>query len=366
MNNKLSFLFIAALLTCNFSYAHIFRIGYSGPQVNGVDYAFGNADAAVTAASTGDTIQIYPGGTGASISSLNKQLVFIGVGYFLANNTGLQVVTTPSILGIDLTTGSAGASGSIFEGLQINTLEAYNLGGTILQNLLFTRCELGGTILFATEAAGDSIKNITFSQCYFTIQVDFENESANSTISGINFQNCIYGYVGYIATYNFATAGQGIITNITFENCSCADYPALVETGSVSSYYRNCIFGSEPTAANDDVYDYCTFSTNSATHYVTGTSDQFGIAFTSIFSGGTAINSQTEWDASWALATGSPCIGYGKDNSGNTIDAGAYGGVVPYRLSGIPPVPAFYILSAPSSSATANPYTITFSVRANN
>ena len=362
MNNKLFTLFIAALLTCNFSYAHIFRVGYTGVQVTGVDFTFDNANAAVTAASTGDTIQIYPG-TGASISGLNKNLVFIGVGYFLTNNTGLQVATTPSMLTINIDTGGAGASGSIFEGLQMSG-DIGNLGGTILQNILFTRCEITNLEIY-TQNAGDSIKNISFSQCYITnFGITVSNQVTNSTISGMNFQNCIS--TTYSGTF-FGNPGAGIVSNISFENCDALyTEDAYSDVTNASIYYRNCIFQSEPSGTNSDIFDYCTFSTNNATHYVTGTSDQFGIAFTSIYSGAAAISASTGWDASWTLATGSPCIGYGKDNSGNTIDAGAYGGVVPYRLSGIPSVPAFYILSAPSSSATANPYTITFSVKANN
>lgn len=358
MNNKFSFLFIAALLISNISFAHIFRIGYPGPQLAGVDFIPSNAAAAVTAASTGDTLQIYPNATAPNVASLNKQLVFIGMGYFLTNNPGLQVETTPSVLSVTM---AAGASGSIFEGLQISG-SVSSLGGTTLQNILFTRCYLTD-YQFYTQVAGDSIKNITFSQCYCSSSIAINNESAsNSTISGIDFQNCICAE-SYPA--NFYISAGGIITNITFENCSCQYYTAN-ETGAISCYYRNCIFQYEPTAVNNDVFDYCTFTSNNATHYVTGTSDQFGKAVTAIYSGGGVITSGTGWDASWKLATGSPCIGYGKDNSGNAIDAGAYGGVVPYRLSGIPAVPAFYILSAPSSSATANPYTITFSVRANN
>jgi hypothetical protein len=358
MSKKISTLIIAALLISNISFANIFRVGYSGPQLAGVD--FPDAPTAVAAASAGDTIQLYPG-VSAYLNSLSTKLVFIGIGYFLTNNTGLQVATTPAALSVNNM--SAGASGSIFEGLQIygTTGNAAPIG--ILQNILFTRCEIQ-SLSFSTSTAGDSLKNITFSQCYFDVYTNFYNEAANTTISGINYQNCITSTNTFASFY--ISPGSGLINNIIFENCS-GQSPAY-ETGAISCYYRNCIFASEPGAVSGDIYDYCTFATNNTTHYVTGTSDQFGIAFSTIFSGGNSIvtGSPTPWDASWTLATGSPCIGYGRDFSNNPIDAGAYGGPNPYRLSGIPPIPAFYKLTAPSSSATANPYTITFSVRANN
>ena len=60
-----------------------------------------------------------------------------------------------------------------------------------------------------------------------------------------------------------------------------------------------------------------------------------------------------------ALKPNSPAKGAG---SGGT-DIGMFGGVNPYVLSGIPSVPTFYQLTAPSNTATTNPYVITFSVK---
>ena len=72
MYKKLSTLFIAALLISNFSFAKIFRVGYSGPQLAGVDFT--TADPAVAAASANDTIQIYPGAFSPTIGGLTKKL----------------------------------------------------------------------------------------------------------------------------------------------------------------------------------------------------------------------------------------------------------------------------------------------------
>ena len=68
------------------------------------------------------------------------------------------------------------------------------------------------------------------------------------------------------------------------------------------------------------------------------------------------------------LKSGSLAIGGGTDLSGNPTDAGIYGGEAAfrYKLSGVPAVPAIYKLTAPSNSATSNPYNITISVRSNN
>jgi hypothetical protein len=67
-------------------------------------------------------------------------------------------------------------------------------------------------------------------------------------------------------------------------------------------------------------------------------------------------------DGGLAFYSSSPAKGKGMGGT----DMGIFGGTNPYLLSGIPPVPTFYKLSAGSINATSNPYTVTFSVRSNN
>ncbi len=358
MYKKLFTLFIAALFICNISIAKILRVGYPGPQVTGVDYL--DANSAVAAASLNDTIQIYAG-VGASVNPLNKKLVFIGVGYYLDKNIGLQVVTTSSSLGIYM---DSGGNGSTFEGLVINTgIENnpwINVNQMGIQNIIFKRCKINYAQFYLNNS-GDSIRNITFSQCYFATQnpINF-TASYNTKIIGIYFQNCIFDASSstYLSAYN-----GGIISNISFENCNGNGSTANGDL-TASAYYRNCIFRNEPSGTNNDLFDYCTFETNYSSHFVTGTSNQFGKLLNDVFSGD--VSSGIQWDATWVLKSGSPAIGYGRDFRNNPIDAGAYGSVNPYKLSGVPPIPAFYKLTAPSTTVSSNPYTITFSVRANN
>ncbi|KAA9037654.1 hypothetical protein FW778_16300 [Ginsengibacter hankyongi] len=356
MTTKFITFLIAALIISNFSFGNIFRVGYSGPQLTGVDFA--TVSEAIAAANANDTIQIYPGANSPSAAGFDKRLVFIGMGYLLDKNTGLQVATTSSALTVQNI--NAGASGSVFEGLEIN--QTINSTSGLLQDITFHRCKITNNQI-QLSTAGDSIKNMTFSQCFFSVNSGTSYYSgANTKIAGMQFLNCIFSFENYWGVFNNDVGGA--ITNTSFVNCSGNGYPALIENGLVSIYYRNCILETEPTVANTDLYDYCTFQSDYSTHYVSGTSNQFGKDFTTVFSGD--VSAASGLDAGWTIASGSPAIGYGKDNSNNSIDAGAYGGVSPYKLSGVPPVPAFYKLTAPTTNASSNPYTITFSVRANN
>lgn len=368
MQTKFCTLLVAALLISSISFGKIFRLGYSGPSLSGVDFI--DPTAAVAAASTNDTIQLYPGYVG-DLPLLSKKLVFIGDGYFLDKNNGLQVATTFATLDVVM---DINASGSIFEGIQVGPYGfngsyygftgSASLNGT-LQNILFKRCTFTASFFnaFGINGQTDSIKNIIFSQCYFSLPNGYFYfyPTNNSGIKGIDFQNCIFGQATFLELY---TNVGGTISNVSFENCSM-DAIGEDHTGvSVACYFRNCIIRNEPSASNNDVFDYCIFETDNPPHNVTGTNNLYGKLFTTVFQGDLSLS--TQWDSSYILKSGSPAIGYGRDFSNNPVDAGAFGSVNPYKLSGIPDLPAFYKLTAPGSAATTNPYTITFSVRANN
>ncbi|MEO8568333.1 MAG: hypothetical protein ABI419_04340, partial [Ginsengibacter sp.] len=106
MYKKLSTLFIAALLISNFCFAKIFRVGYNGLPLTGVDYA--DLQSAQDAANAGDTVQVYTSST--TSGSINKQLVIIGYGYNFDANANLQAIGTdaPSSANINFDSGSDG------------------------------------------------------------------------------------------------------------------------------------------------------------------------------------------------------------------------------------------------------------------
>lgn len=66
-------------------------------------------------------------------------------------------------------------------------------------------------------------------------------------------------------------------------------------------------------------------------------------------------------DSAFRLKPGSPAIGAGAGG----IDAGAYGGISPYRLSVQPNIPAIYKIIAPAV-VTGGTITVTLSAKSNN
>ena len=68
-------------------------------------------------------------------------------------------------------------------------------------------------------------------------------------------------------------------------------------------------------------------------------------------------------DAKFQLSALSPALGIGI----NGVDVGAYGGTLPYKLSGIPAIPSIYKISSPQgNNPSGNTITINFSTKGNN
>jgi hypothetical protein len=100
---------------------------------------------------------------------------------------------------------------------------------------------------------------------------------------------------------------------------------------------------------------------------ITGNNNLFNVDFSpgninAVFTGYPVDISGETNDGKYKLKPGSPAIGAGIGG----VDLGIFGGPNPYRLSGIPSIPAFYKLEASSINATTNPFTVTFSTRSNN
>ena len=132
-----------------------------------------------------------------------------------------------------------------------------------------------------------------------------------------------------------------IVDNLVIQNCIFSN--GFYMSGYNNSVFNNCVFDDTPSPG------------------VIGANNIFNATANNLYNGFPTQGTNSN-DARFALKTGSPAIGAG---IGGT-DCGVFGGVNPYKLSGIPAVPAFYKLTAPGTSASTNPYTITFSVKGNN
>ncbi len=326
----------ATLLISIECYAKIHRVGYFGIPLPGTDYA--TLQNANDSAAAGDTILLFPGNWNATF---NKKYVVIGYGYFVAGtgkNANLQNITGTQTVTVYL---DSTASSSTFLGLDGINITAYYL---------------------------NPVNNITVSRCNGS--VSFNNKTCNNW----QITRCNLASLGY-------TWGLGIVSNLSVNNC----YIASVSFGSgpvsgLTGQFNNDIisgadfFNGSFLLKNDIILTYHSNDGNCVYQNCIGTSDYGAIPSTNsdqnitnavmttnVFVGYSTQGSFSN-DGRWVLKAGSPAIGKGLGGT----DCGIFGGTNPYKLSGIPPVPSFYLLTAASSITSTNPYTITFSVRSNN
>ena len=332
MKTKLFTLCLVALLISSVSFAKIRRVGYFGTAIVGTDYS--SLQAAHDSASTKDTIMLYPG---TYTATYTKNLVTLGYGYFVsgaASNANLQAITGGMTVSITL---NAGSDSSRFEGIDgLTMFETYQVN---IKNIILKRCNIA-----YVYSGGGKYANWQVIQSYVN---SFYLYYAGSVYSNLLVSNC---YVGsfYIDNVN----GQsGIINNNVF--------------------YSTCYFGTGNFLIKNNIFVSasfanalaCTFQNNvsDGNNLPAGNGNVNSVTTASLFVGYPTLGSYSN-DGRLALKAGSPAIGAGEGG----IDCGMFGGSTPYRLSGIPSTPSFYKLTAPSNTTSTNPYTITFSVRANN
>lgn len=338
-----SYTMLFATLFCfaTATHAKMFRVGYTGPQVTGTDYA--TFQEAHDEADDGDTLVFYPGNS--YTGTADRRLVYLGYGYFLRGtgaNEGLQLITGgTTYLTITLNSGSGG---SHFEGLG-------DVGGYLLLNV------------------NDAINDIVIRRCHYP------SIYSTTALDCSNWQ-IIQSYNAYI--HPRANGGTGRFINLRVENShiqllyfsgllagssgqiSNCVLQATVDLVGASIYLSNNIVQSSSLSnLSGSIFEnnICDFA-EGANGVITGSGNQFSVTMTDVFLGPTGNST----DGQWQLKPGSPAIGAGIGG----IDCGMFAGTNPYRLSGIPSIPVFYKLTAPSRTATTNPYTITFSVKSNN
>lgn len=293
---------------------------------------FSNLQSAHNAAQSGDTLQVESSGGTYSIQ-LTKKLVVIGPGYFLNENPQTQINTTGATL--YSAEFKPGSSGSVVQGFTIYFTTVNESGVTLQRNRLTSGLE------FATT---QSISNDTLRQNYLGASIS--GGTANTTCTGLLVYNnliaaspinintsWINNFNGYFINnsltgsyyYNFICVNFVIQNNII--------YGVANNAYTLSNTWFNNVFGTAPFAA--------------------GNGNVVNANFDDIFVG---WNSATGFssDGRYKLKPVSVAKNAGTIN-GMVVDCGAFGGPAPYVLSGMPPVPSVYQLTAPTQIPSGTP-----------
>jgi len=287
--------------------------------------------AAQTAAAAGDIIQMEPGVYNFDIN-LTKNLTVVGPGYFLgtAQNPNLQANSqTAQVNTIYFSTGSTGASVS---GVSANT--AYIGANTVT----LQRCYISSYIYLNLNNTSNT--NVNIRQNYaFGITHNYSQPTTNALITN----NIFTGQI------NLGSSDQG-----EFRNNVLSDqfsYSATMSNFNVVNNY----FGYQYNAPN---FTNCTVIYNAFQFgYPTTGNNQNNVAKTAVF---TLAPGSTQFDAWFQLKTGTNVLRAAGENG---QDIGAFGGNTPYKLGGVPAIPAIYQLS---NSVSGNSLNVNLSTRSNN
>ncbi len=365
-----------AVMISAFANATIRRVGFFGPLIPNQDYA--TFSTAYTAATSGDTILVFPGIVNIT-QTFAKKLIVIGPGDFLnpastpAGNAQMQAAT--GVATINSITFAAGSDGSVVTGFEGGSFDVRTSNITIRRNR---------DILVYISYVQLTYSNLQILENY---RVNVSNGNVNgSSISNLNVSNNLMyafitssgnSYSGSISNNvwvfdNTQNAGQANGGNTTMSNTNALDL------GGGSYLFQNNILVSNTSlsAANNTNYYTIANGGNSVFNYnmalETSTPTNFGVGVgnvitpiasaSSIFNAFPLIGSASA-DSRYKLGASSPAATVGQ--GGKPI--GMYGGTAPYKASLIPSIPSIYKLSsAQGNNPSGNSITITLSTRGNN
>lgn len=318
------------------------RVNNTGTNVTGVN-VYTTLQAAHDAASAGDIIYLEPSGISYGDLTCVRPLTIIGNGYFLQQNTGLQLDTRDVIVGTMYFNG--GSAGSRITGCTI-------IGGTYISasNVTVERNNITTTYI-GYNGGYTTVSGIIFRQNYVVGSL-YIYPAGNTTVSNVNITNNIF------ATASIGTSGQFTrMSNILISNnvigtlAGTSQYTIDVDNAVIKNNILTYTGTGTSFTPRNNAYSY-NISGNAA--FGTANGNQQNVSPANLFVGGTAST-----DGAFQLRTGSPAIGTGESGT----DVGAFGGALPYRLSGIPNVPTIYQYSQSVSGNTLN---ATISTRSNN
>lgn len=349
---KKSFVFVifsALFMIASSSYGAKYRVNNSG--LGDPDYT--TIPDAIAAAADNDTLYIEGTPVHYDGFTLTKPLVMIGPGYFLGDNPETQANPNSAI--IKRSVFDAGCEGSIIIGLYfydgiMGDASAITINA---DNIIFKRNRIQSDqysdyhgYTNYTITISPSVSGISFIQNYIT---------RTNTGNGYNvriLENC--SAIIFTNNYLFSQGGN----SINMSSTSSAQIINNVIEGAMivknSTLFNNIMISG--TFAQTD----CSISNN------IGNSTQFDLPanlqdvdMNLVFD---LTNPSRDGKYQLIDDPSNPALGYGATGE----DCGMFGGMDPYRLSGLPPVPAIYFFYGSSTGSNTDGLPVNLKIKSNN
>ena len=325
----------------------------------------GTSNATNPEAAAGDSIYLEPSGTvytGFSVTKAN--IVILGYGYFLNENTGKQVnANNAKVSSVDF---SSTSSGSSISGVQVlNSIYCSNVS-----NITVTRCYMEYFSLYGYAANATGIR---LDKCFIRYQLNDGATAPAVTSITVNIENCIFSDTTDNSTsgVGFTNKVRGLLRNNTFNNCNqlyCynfyiannivlgnSNFGGVTQAGN--NIYRNNILSYNANAQNTFINN---ISPNTGNVFAQNMTPVFVGTTDNVANGTTIFNNRIDkigstLEGRFDLKAASPALTAGE--TGTTFNSvavttpacGAYGATDPYRKGGFPAIPRIYSLTVPAT-----------------
>lgn len=340
MNSKTTALVFAfaSMLAPTVSQATIYRVNSVPTFATTCSTCYQTLVGAVAQAIDGDTIHLEPADANYGDVSIGVRLIIIGAGYKLGespNNDSLQANTQSSR--VNMITLNPGSEGTWLMGLHF----ANSNGGITINTTSGIQIKRnffdGEGIVFSS---GSTVANVTVAENYFA-GAGFTNSSNTQTISNLTIRNNIMSGQISIGDAGDVVSNTVVINNTFNYNGNHVLINAEIAynvfnvggvTGTNLTVHDNISAGALPSGSNNDVV-----TMGNVFNLLVGTDD-----------------------SKWNIVDSSP---YDEDE----VEArGAFSGISPYKLSGIPAIPSIYTLQSTLNTSPGGTVNVTLSTRSNN
>lgn len=301
----------------------------------GIDADYTNLQDANDNASDGDTIYVEGSETEYPGANISHRVTIIGPGYFLSENLETHASGPEARFNgdINFNNGSAGSLitgcnfGYYYTNINENSISVirclvYDIKLTgVIENILVLQNYIRHSIQTTSQTC--AITNSLISNNIIEHQIDLDLNSSMQIANNVFVDKGSWSYP--IDCYN-STIQNNIITG--------SHTQIRVNTGNTIT---NNILASDGINSNGN---------------------QYNVVMANVFVDYNATQGYST-DGKWQLKAGSQAIGAGVGG----VDCGAYGGVNPYVLSGIPNLPHIYEASIPSTANSNEGLTVTIKVK---
>jgi len=315
---------------------------------------FTNLQSAHDGATAGDTLYLVgsPVNYITTKVTITKKLIIIGPGYFLNENPDTQTNVASAYL--NNTAGgvceelefAAGSEGSVLMGIEI-------LGRLVINanNILIKRNHIRQEGACNLTMVTINASNILFIQNY----VD------GSTQLGVRTINVTAGQSGILVSNNYLFHGAsgfvGAIETLASSPTSSLEISNNIFVGGINvanAVVQNNFFNTDNSFTASASVVRNNIHTNGYLPAGNGNINSSPLGLRFVGSGST--------DGRWKLSPTSPGLSAGFGG----VDVGIFGGPEPYVLSGIPPIPTIYSLTAPAVGEKNTGLPIQIKVKSNN